>query len=732
MLLSEEKVTSEIDLGTDERINKIPSFTRSSIVNISQRESRGKRDLREYLSNVNDSQLMHVLTNKNTVLNYLLENSQREKSDGESKSSAYRFMFSQTPLTSNIYKINSVLYESILGKITSKSSIFELSKNWKDEINSEEFEDHYLINNKRIQKLKEFSLGDKFESAEKLLIGYLSSIRITKIVPIRRITKMRLDQREYLDKISQELLIERLLVPITPMILGGSSNSSMLSYIENKLAIESKIRKFCFRRQKFKLALLDGDNGDNILQAILKSNLIEGSKAEYESARINYQYSPDIDFMQLMNFLNSDQKYYVSGHKRTAQLHLPITKPYGILDITYVVNNLIVNTGMFYGKQSKVNVMLSLFSFSKNYPFIPLVITRDDLKLSLETKSYKTETSNFEMSYRPVLDSKGYLLYSDFLEKNGNKYRHDILSKEMIGIGKDNPVDKYNLMVPKKNIINVHLTEHLGFILLNTKLNEDNIYERVSIDKYFPPVKKKQKEIDNSLEDFRICCLGLSASPMLGESMIQCGKTSRLFIIEDVNKVVDLLSEYPGEVMFVNRFDFLEVDLTDESKLVENCNIDDQLDIGDLENYDSDDGIEIDFDIFEGSEDTEVKGSHKHITRNSSDSDASSYSDSEFSSEITFTKTFVPYEKETIWTDTIKSSAGKVDYYKKIPDKNMVIFRLKLPKELENVYETDNSLTAMGKLLENVNMIENDDKRFWALSIIYDFFQRFKDEGSLR
>jgi len=278
----------EIEGSTDESL-KLPSLSRSSMINMMSRFKKSKRKIYEFLKDVDESVLIPYLGNnfKRSMLYCLMSCLQREATEDSHSSAAVQFCCPQTPYESKIYFVNNFMYREMFGcKKVSRKDILEKALIFHRE--NFEFEGDTVkyngVNFKNMRSIYDFDLCNLIVQQNNFTISMISPVdEFFKVISINKFMRV---ENYCLDtdpgNLMGESLLSEIMLSNLPKTLGGTSEISLLEFILMEKLTKSRIIKMTNVRRRFKLCLTSRDDERTIQEKILISNFIEGGKLEFK------------------------------------------------------------------------------------------------------------------------------------------------------------------------------------------------------------------------------------------------------------------------------------------------------------------------------------------------------------------------------------------------------------------------------------------------------------------
>jgi len=682
MLFSEKRPQESVIVG--EKIeNEVITMSRSCLIDVRRKPSKSNRMLTEFLNSIDDGLFLPALLKVKSPITYLISNEQRESDDEQYLGSAMRFIYGQTPMDSKIFKVRSEVYLKFCEDMISKKQIFEYSIKYEQLMEVEQ----NCVNGVEIEDFEElYSLLD-FVNTNETVINYLNNVKISGVSPIKRFIRKRRETIEYIDQRMMTSLKEKILDNLKPGILGGTS--TIRDYVRNEMIIDSKIKKLGIKTQKFNVVHLDGDDDANLVSSLLRSNLLEGSRAFIMNSNLSLESKGS--YLTYKSILGKTPKYTISNKiVRILSMKESVNK----LDITDLIN-FICNKSFSLSKNEKLSLNLLLYNFVKRIPSeIKLYIDSERYVPTRIENYYNPSSDKFRTDVRPTLNSKNETVRLDIIERYMENYTHNVSvydGEEYYP--KDGKNDKHLVKTMRSNYYRVELHDQRGLLVL--KCVSDN-----------------SDEIDMTL-----AIMGKVETPLPAFVELRRKRNHMLFNKLDKIKVKRMLKGY-------TEFEGFKLAGPIRNQLMEEriCEREDLKEaVFDLSGEDSSKFYHedcVDDDMFDDFEES-IMGKVKE------DAEDDHESTEDESEEL---------ESETVSEDdgslSVQSSllqSNASSHYKLRSNSDKTVNTIRLVKGLAEYYETEEKFSSVGKLLIDLEKLE-DFEKFWCLSILDHMMSNFASE----
>jgi hypothetical protein len=645
------------EFGVDE--NK--SLSRSVVYNVKKKKSARSLSLSKFLSELPNSYFLPLINNVKTPISFLVSNDQREQSSTDRKENGLRFLQVQAPLSSEIFHVRNGPYRKWLNENVGEKAYYN-RMDINELRNSVDLRIDRHIQPRLADSIRSMSRGGRLQT-------YLDYVYIDKIVPLSRNIELRRDSMTFMEHENTKALEDEMLETIKPVILGGKSKMSLRVYLMNQIMIKTKISKITSRTQKFKISNIPNDNTNDIVDSILKSNLVEGGKAQYFIERSIDNLSADPTNHYIM-VLSSSHFRYRAGSQRTVDIIGNRSEPSSSIDITKIISYINSNWTHHDPSERKLLVM-ALLNFQKTVRH-KLVVNHDELIKLKKDYCSTIKGGLLNLYYYPKRDKNDNVSSSDFIVKTNDSYRHHVTVYDDALTQKDTQHDKYNY---KRELSGyVRIVNFRGITMLASDEGDKKNW-------FLQPIYT-----GDILES--------------KEVSLSCKETEILISNNDKLKLRLLTNEFSVKTEFKMTKKYNDI-IADE--LVSKSEYRDVLlekNLFEAEDMLVDHGIPD--DVFM---DIELVPDDNPDEDSDTDSWADDFEepDEYFPDHLSITSSFT--------SDSIKKFP-QLDGVDKIT--------IRLPKELKNQYVTDSmsGITAVGKLLNDISMLEDEFEKFWSLSTL--------------
>jgi hypothetical protein len=665
-------IISETEKYEEYNIDLDVTLSKSTLYNKHKKRSARSLGLSKFLSELPESCFLPVLNGVRSPISFLLANDQREQSSVDRKENGLRFSQVQCPLASEVFRIRPGPYKTWLIKnVGEKDHYSRMDINTmrtSDSVNLEKYLDPISASH-----IRDMSVKGRLQT-------YLENVYIDSIVPLARRLETRRHSCNFMTHEGKTHMKNEFLSKILPRVLGGTSDMPLRLYAMNKIMVLGKIDKVTSKKQKFKLSNIPNDDTEDIVDAIIKSNLIEGAKAQYYTERgpDNMSADPTNYFIRC---LNTRILRYNPSSSHTSDLFHDDSRQSSSVDITSIISY-INNNWAHHDPSERKLLIMSLLNFQSKTKH-KLVVNMELLSKLKREVQYTIAGGRLDIYYRPELNRDDNVEWSDLIIRNGDKYKHIVSVFGDTMRSGDTKSDEYEYHTERTGVVRIVNSRGITFL---KSINPD--------DRTKGPIL--QPLYSGEILESKIVTL-------------QCSDTEVLISNTDKIRLQDMSSEYSTKTEFRMMKPYND---QIESETIEKSEYKDVLlkdaffeTVEGMTDHDIPEELFNDIDVFAD----ELKEPGKDPGTEGSESE------DEWADQYEEPDEYFP-DMHSITSSYTSNSVKRV--YTSLAGQTMV--KILLPKSLKDRYVTDSKagFTSVSQLLNDISSLDDEFDKFWSLTTI--------------
>jgi len=281
-----------VSLDVDGMKSQVPKMTKSNVVSLLRRAPKTKRILRETIMEMPPEAftILKFGSKASYVMSGIVASFKREEMVDNRDTEYDRFSITQVPATSPVFKVTSEFYKGLLGgDVVSRKDMISAAKSWlRAEKSSMLIDDTWVL---KVGPL-ELTVPHHGMKDYKELVGFevqnykkaFSSVIPLEIIPINKRDRSRATYYEYMPDDFIRNVMQGFKATYLPKCFGGETDIHPLTYLECEMMVRTKYRSICWKKQKFKMTLLECDMKKPLIEMLISSNFCEGTRLSYDTA----------------------------------------------------------------------------------------------------------------------------------------------------------------------------------------------------------------------------------------------------------------------------------------------------------------------------------------------------------------------------------------------------------------------------------------------------------------